>query len=149
LGNQLMGSETRARILAIVRDRRGLHKSHLMRLAGHGWGNIGHHIDVLVREGLVETQSIGRLLWIFDPETTGTDRALLVATRPTLAQRILHLIRTSGKCTILSIAEELDVSKKVVRAHLLRLQRAQAVIQVAGQSRGLAYSACMDTTRPG
>lgn len=126
------GEATRNRLLAIVRERGGLHKSELMRLAGKGWGNIGHHLDVLVQEGLVETQTRGRLLWVFDPAVTQHQRELIIAMRPGAARRILEHLGLRERATVSNLSEELAVSKKVIRMHLSTLQRAQAVTRLEG-----------------
>lgn len=130
--DQPAGDRTRERLLAIIREHRGLHKSELCRLAGYGWGNVGHHVVVLVEQGLVETQKRGRLLWIFDSKVSERDRDLVVALRPSPARRIMEALGLQPKATIRSLSDELVVSKKVIRHHLSVLKRVDVVEQLEG-----------------
>lgn len=129
---QPAGDRTRERLLAIIREHRGLHKSELCRLAGYGWGNVGHHVVVLVEQGVVETQKRGRLLWIFDSKVSARDRDLVVALRPSPARRILQSLGLQPKATIRSLSDELAISKKVIRHHLSVLKRVDEVEQLEG-----------------
>lgn len=130
--DQPAGDRTREKLLAIVREHRGVHKSDLCRLAGHGWGNVGHHVDVLERQALVQTEARGRLLWIFDTKVSERDRAMIVALRPSPARRILQALGLQPKATIRSLSDELSVSKKVIRHHLSVLKRMDVVEQLEG-----------------
>lgn len=123
---------TRAAILGVVRARRGLHKSELARLVGIGWGNCGHHLRVLEREGLVDLEGRGRLTWVFDSALPRRERDLLVATRPSAARRLLVALGVRDRVTVGSLAEELALSKKVIRKHLGALARIGAVERSGG-----------------
>ena len=140
------GGASRARLLAIIQQRRGLHKSELMRLAGRGWGNIGHHLDVLIRERQVETEVRGRLLWIFHPSVGRTERELIVATFYGPARRILEFLGLRQRATVRTLSEELAVSKKVIRFHLSTLQRADAVQRLEGHPP--AFAPAQQTIEP-
>lgn len=127
------GDRSRASILAIIREHRGLHKSELMRQCGMGWGNVGHHVQVLEDTGLVDTETRGRLLWIFARDVPAQERDYIAATRPRPAQKILEALGLRPHpATIRALSDEVGVSKKVIRIHLSILQRAQAVKKVDG-----------------
>lgn len=130
---QPAGERTRERLLGIIREHRGVHKSELCRLTGHGWGNVGHHVQVLERQGLIETETHGRLLWIFDRNVNQRDRAMTVALQPSPARRILQALGLQPKATIRSLSEELAVSRKVIRHHLSVLKRVEAVEEAEGR----------------
>lgn len=126
------GGRTRDDIIAIVRERGGLHKSDLQRVAARGWGTIGHHLRILEDAGCIETETHGRLLWIFDPALERQERDYTIATRPALARKILKAVGLRDRVTIRSLSEELALSRKVIRLHLSTLERAQAVRKVNG-----------------
>lgn len=132
VGDLPPGERSRERLLGIIRQHRGVHKSELCRLAGYGWGNVGHHVDVLKDDGLVETETRGRLLWIFDAQVSGRDRDMIVAIRPSPARRIMQALGLQPKATIRSLSDELAVSKKVIRHHLSVLRRVDVVEQLEG-----------------
>lgn len=129
---QPAGDRTREELLAVIREHGGLHKSELCRKAGYGWGNVGHHVVVLVEQGLVETQKRGRLLWIFDRSVSAGDRDMIVALRPSPARRIMEALGLQPRATIRTLSDELAVSKKVIRHHLSILKRVDAVEQLEG-----------------
>ena len=127
------GEVSRHAILNVIRERRGVHKSELMRRCGKGWGNVGHHLQVLEDLGEVHTETRGRLLWIFDKAVEKQERDYIVATHQTPARRILEALGLRPHpATIRALSDELAVSKKVIRLHLSTLQRAQAVKKVDG-----------------
>lgn len=127
---RLPGDKSRDRLLTIIREHRGVHKSELCRLAGLGWGNVGHHVAVLKEQGHVQTETHGRLLWIFDAQVSARDRDMLVVLRPSPARRIMQALGLQPKATIRSLSDELAVSKKVIRHHLSVLKRVDAVEQL-------------------
>lgn len=126
------GRTSRNQLLAIIRERRGLHKSELMRLADKGWGNVGHHLAKLEEHGFIETESRGRFLWVFDRDVPAKERDILVAMRPGAARRILEHLGLRQRATVRTLSEELAVSKKVIRLHLNSLHRAEAVEKLPG-----------------
>lgn len=127
------GDKSRQAILDIIRERRGIHKSELMRQCGKGWGNVGHHIQKLENLGHIEMEIHGRLLWIFDRQVERKDRDCIIATHQSPARRILEALGLRPHpATIRALSDELAVSKKVIRLHLTTLQRAQAVNKVEG-----------------
>ncbi len=126
------GQASRDQLLAIIRERRGVHKSELMRLAGKGWGNVGHHLLRLEDQGLVAIETRGRLTWVFDKSVEPRERDLVVAMRPGPAQRILQVLGLKERASVRALSEELAVSKKVIRLHLSNLHRADAVQQMPG-----------------
>lgn len=121
------GEETRQTILDLVKVHGGLHKSHLGRLAKVGWGNIGHHLQVLRGAGLVDLETHGRFLWVFRPDLNRAERDILRASRPKAAQRILEALGLRQHSTVDSLSEELRISKNVIRNHLRRLKGARLV----------------------
>lgn len=126
------GDLTRERLLALVRERRGVHKSGLARLAGRGWGTMSHHIPFLIEDGHIETEVHGRLLWIFARDVPQRERELIIALRGSAAQRLLEALGMKQRATIRMLSDELAVSKKVIRTHLSHLQRAGAVEKTEG-----------------
>lgn len=126
------GRTSRNQLLAIIRERRGLHKSELMRLASKGWGNVGHHLLKLEEQGLIQTESRGRLRWVFDREVPAHERDIIVATRPGPARRILEALGLKERASVRALSEELSYSKKVVRLHLNSLHRADAIEKLPG-----------------
>lgn len=137
----LPGAASRGKLLAIVRERRGLYKSELMRVADKGWGNVGHHLQVLIDQGHVETEWHGKFLWIFDRNVPRRERDVLVATRHTWARRILEQLGLRDRVTVRTLSEELAVSKKVIRVHLSSLQQAEVVKQLEGHPPAFASAA--------
>lgn len=126
------GRTSRNQLLAIIRERRGLHKSELMRLADKGWGNVGHHLTKLEEQGLIQTEVRGRLRWVFDRHVPAKERDLIVAMRPGPARRILEYLGLRERASVRTMSDELAVSKKVIRLHLNSLHRAEAVEKLPG-----------------
>jgi predicted transcriptional regulator len=120
-------STSRSAILAILRQRKGVHKSELCRLTGKGWGTISHHVYVLIEAGQIITEVHGRQLWVFLPDIPETERDWIVATHVPDRLRILDRILGHRGATIEALSGEMAVSKKVIRTHLSHLRRIGAV----------------------
>lgn len=120
-------SASRSAILAIVRQRKGVHKSEICRLTGKGWGTISHHVYVLIKAGQIITEVHGRLLWVFLPDIPKTERDWIVATHIPDRLRLLDRILGHRGATIEALSTEMAVSKKVIRTHLSHLRRIGAV----------------------
>ena len=120
-------SAPRIAILAILQQRKGVHKSELCRLTGKGWGTISHHVYVLIKAGQIITEVHGRLLWVFLPDVPKTERDWIVATHVPDRLRILDRILGQRGTTIEALSSEMAVSKKVIRTHLSHLRRVGAV----------------------
>lgn len=126
-------SLTRSAILDALEARGGAHKSELCRMTGRGWGTIGHHVYVMVRDGRVETEVHGRKLWVFRPTMTRAERDWLIATSNPQRNRLLDVIRgVKPSSTISELSQEMATSKKIVRTHLGHLRRAGAVGKLSG-----------------
>jgi predicted transcriptional regulator len=126
------GDRTRESIMAVLRERRGVHKSELCRLVDKGWGGMGGHIRRLSKAEAIEVEEHAGFTWIFIAGLTPAEKEFIVATRPTTARRILEAIGLKERATIRTLSDELAVSKKVIRAHLSILERVNAIKKVDG-----------------
>ena len=120
-------------LLAIILERRGLHKSELRRAAGRGWGNINYHLGLLEEAKLIVTETHGRLVWCFDVSTDRAERDWLVISRQSRTLRILEIIGLRQRVNVRSLSEELSMSKKVIRTHLSVLTRVNIVEKEGGR----------------
>jgi predicted transcriptional regulator len=125
------GRQTRRAILSCIAQAGGLHKSCLTRLCGIGWGNLGHHLNLLRRAGLVELETHGRLTWVFDPATPAAQRRRIVATRSRKAALILEAIQ-ARPARIPELCQSMGFSRKMVAVHLAVLLRYGLVKQDPG-----------------
>lgn len=126
------GDVTRSKILEALRSCRGIHKSGLCRQIRIGWGNVGHHVNVLETQGQITTETRGRLLWLFLPGLSKAERDWIVATTPHQRNRILAVLGFRERASIRTLSEELAVSKKVIRTHLGHLESVGAIKQGEG-----------------
>lgn len=127
------GDLTRDRLLAIIRERGGIHKSEIKRLTKHGWGNVSYHLDKLEEARLIEIEPHGRLAWAFMSDLRPSQRLAIVAKRPTAARRMLEALGLKSHSTINSLSEECALSRKVIRNHLGNLERSGVVNKVPGR----------------
>lgn len=104
-----------------------MHKSALCRELGMGWGNIGHHLDLLERNGRIDLEQHGTRLWAFQRRLPDKYRGLIVALADENRMELLGHLEGRESATIRELSRDLEYSHKVVRTHLSHLMDAGAV----------------------
>lgn len=117
------GDATRRRLLAIIRDRPGIHKAGLCEESGLAWGTVHYHLRVLERARTVVIDAGRREARIFPDGTPERHRAWLGALRNPDSPRILGELQDAPGQGVTDLSRRLGLSPKVVRRHLDRMHR--------------------------
>lgn len=112
-------NSSRERLLALIRDRPGLHKSALCHETGLAWGTVDYHLRLLERGNLVSRHSVGRTTRLF-PAGLRERQSVLATLADHAAARILAAVREAPQ-RMGSLSDHLGLSPKVVRRHVARL----------------------------
>lgn len=112
---------TRLRLLALIEHEPGLHKTALCEATGLAWGTVDYHLRLLSRSGRVTLARVGRETRCFPGQLPASHEALLVSLTSGPAQRIALALRHMPGQGVGALSEQLGLSAKVVRRHLLRL----------------------------
>lgn len=125
MGDTVSVNLNRARLLALIRDQQGIHRSALVRSSGLSWGTVYHHVACLHRLRLIRQLTVhGRIcLMTNDAASLTSQPALLLPA----AARILDLLQENGTASPTAIAKQLNLGPKTVRRHLDALSRAGLV----------------------
>lgn len=115
------GHGTRDRLLRLVEQDPGIHKSELHRRSGVGWGTLTHHLTVLLRHGRLRGVQHGKFFLLFASDRRPEAELYLAALRDPLRQTILSRLGAGGEMGIQQLSTELNLSRKVVRRHLTLL----------------------------
>jgi DNA-binding MarR family transcriptional regulator len=130
----LPGAPARARLLALVQTDPGIHKSDLCRMAGLSWGSVSHHLQVLLREGLVRVHTVGKRTLVFPPDVDECHWSALCALRDARAVAVVEALRKQPRARLGQLQEALRLDAKTVRRLLQRLEQA-AIVQKHGYAR--------------
>lgn len=104
----------RQRLLALIREAPGIHKSELKRRTGLAWGTVNHHVEALVRQGAVVKHRAGSLAMFACPGKDRADPALLLPAH----QRMLQFIRNQTFANQALICRKLDLGREATRSQL-------------------------------
>ena len=130
------GEATRQRLLALIRDSPGVHKSALCDASSLAWGTVDYHLRLLVRAGQVTLARAGRQTKVF-PGRLSEERERLLATlarEPTA--RIAGALKERPDQGLGALVDRLGLSPKVVRRHIVRLLE-HGLLERAGRHRPL------------
>jgi predicted transcriptional regulator len=133
----LASSERRREILTLIEQQPGIHSTEIRRTLDLGAGVVHHHLDKLVRSGLVETRPYAHAIRYYaagraPPED---DLSLLL---PESAKRIaLSVLRNPGRSSS-DIAEDVGLYPTRVSTYLTRLQDA-GLVQGHAEGRRIRY----------
>jgi predicted transcriptional regulator len=116
------GDATRQVILNLLQQHPGLHKSELARALGLGWGTISYHLQVLCQTGAVQQMRRGRRLRLFPGGMDEKQMRLLCAMRQDVQNDILKALTFSPGAAAESLADELGLSRRLIRRHLASLE---------------------------
>lgn len=114
-------ASSRERLLDLIRRRPGLHKSALCAETGLAWGTVDYHLRLLERGNLVSRHCAGRTTRLF-PSDLRQSQSLLAALADHTSARILATLRKEPQ-RMSALSDRLRLAPKVVRRHLVRLQR--------------------------
>jgi predicted transcriptional regulator len=113
---------TQERILRVTRDEGLIHKSELCRQTGKGWGTVGYHVNELQKGGLLETENVNGLTWLFNPGFEAHDRDIARALYEKSSKRLVLTLGTYPGATPLELSAKLEISVKTIRRHLATLE---------------------------
>ncbi len=121
----LLENAVRARLLADVRASPGVHRAALVALAGVGQGATRHHLDRLVRAGLLmETRDHGFVRYFVaadvSPERAREEAALHAGSN----RRVLDALRAEPGLTLRQIGARLGITAPSVHRSVKRLREA-------------------------
>lgn len=116
------GEATRGRILEAVRRRPGIHKSELSRELNLGWGTISHHVHVLRRQRLLDTDRRGRQLLLYACGIPEEERRWLRALGDDLAAQMLAVLSDGDEAGVSEMSRRLGATPKTVRRRLALLR---------------------------
>lgn len=112
---------TRDQILGLIEREPGLHKTALCDATGLAWGTVDYHLKLLARAGRVTLARIGRETRCFPGQLAPQNESLLATLTSGPAARIALALRHMPGQGVGALSEQLGLSSKVVRRHLLRL----------------------------
>jgi predicted transcriptional regulator len=112
---------TREEILGLIERKPGLHKTALCEATGLAWGTVDYHLRLLSRAGRVTMARVGRETRCFPGQLPARHESLLATLTSAPAQRIALALRHMPGQGVGALSEQLGLSSKVVRRHLLRL----------------------------
>lgn len=112
---------TRDHLLALIEREPGLHKTALCEATGLAWGTVDYHLRLLSRAGRVTMARIGRETRCFPGQLAPPHESLLATLTSGPATRIALALRHMPGQGVGALSEQLGLSAKVVRRHLLRL----------------------------
>ena len=130
----LPGAPVRARILALVQADPGIHKSDLCRMAGLSWGSVSHHLNAMVRQGMVRLHTVGKKTLVFPPEIDEGEWSALCAMRDARAVAVVDALRSHRRARLGELQASVGIDAKTLRRLLQRLESA-AIVQKHGYAR--------------
>lgn len=121
----VMTHPTRVRIIAHLKVLPGDHFRSIVRMLGLGIGNARHHLDVLLRNGLVrEDKTASRVRYYVSGAGSDGEKNQLFAKHwnyRDLRLRVLFVSQTQGDATPASVAAALGISRQLAAYHLASL----------------------------
>ena len=125
-------SETRDRVLDLVRSEPGVSKSEIARRLGIGWGTVGYHLHRLQKHRLLRIHDTGYRTLVV-PSMHGEEAAsVFAALREPVNQDLLQSVHEAGDAGLMELADEHGLSRKVVRRRLGQLMQAGLLERQAG-----------------
>lgn len=121
----VLSNPTRARILAHLKVLPGDHFRSIVRMLGLGVGDARHHLNVLLRNGLVrEVRANGKCRYYVTGNGSDSERNELFAKHwgyRDVRLRVLFNVRNHGEATPASVAAALGISRQLAAYHLSSL----------------------------
>lgn len=121
------GAATRDRIIDVVREDPGVHKSELCRRLGLGWGTVSYHVRVLEKERRLRSWSRGREVHVFPARVPDGQMRWLAALREGMGTSIVETLVRMPDARVKELSGSLGVSRKVIQRHLTVLDEAGVV----------------------
>lgn len=128
------GEETRQQMMDIIRHHPGVNKLELQKAVGLGWGTIVYNVDILVSRGRVQTFRDRGHVRLFDAGLPPEDVPYFCALRSKHSDRVIARMRDEGRVQAYEVADDLGVSRKVIRRTLENMQR-HGLLERAGRAR--------------
>jgi predicted ArsR family transcriptional regulator len=119
------GPESRRRILAMVAEQPGIHKSDVGRRLGLAWGTVGYHVGVLQRQGHLRTYTHGRQVHLFLPAVPPQHMQWLSALRHDVG--ILSILAERSEARMPELGARLGLSRRTIRRRIESLAMAGLV----------------------
>lgn len=110
---------TRAELYELIAASPGTYLSELSKQAGVPTSTARHHLDVLVREGVVTTSNVRGKRRYFSLDTG--DEAIAAALSDDASAAIIQCLADTGPASVSAIADDLDRDVSTVSHHLGRL----------------------------
>lgn len=125
-GGALAQQGTRARVLALLRERPGLGTTEAARELGLDPTTVSYHLRRLAKERLVVTEGKGRCARHFaSGSLAAPERVRILAERT--SPQVLAAIRDAPGAPTASLAARVDIARTTLRWHLASLERAGLV----------------------
>lgn len=117
--DDLLALESRRRLFQHLRRNPGQFLRELQRELGMGMGVLEHHLDLLVRQGLVTVEVDGQKRF-YPVEVAAPDRTLLGFLRQAIPRQVLMAL-ASGPLPRGEVVARLGLAPSTVQYHLQRL----------------------------
>lgn len=112
----------RAKILALIHQSGGIHRSAIVRSTGLSWSTVYHHVSKLSRMRLVREIKYGSRKYVA-PASTFEEALATPSLLLSDSARILGVVRVMGAVGPTVLGRELNLSSKTIRRRLESLVR--------------------------
>ncbi len=117
------GDETRRRMLDFIHDNPGASKLELQDAVGMGWGTMIYNVDVLENLGRIQTYKDRGHVRLFDVDLSEEEVQFFCALRSKHSETIVARLSDEGRVQAYEVADDLGVSRKVIRRTMANMQR--------------------------
>ena len=116
-------SGVRRRLWELIGAAPGLHFRELQRQSRAATGETVYHLDVLERQGHIQSERFGGLRRFFSPEVAAEDRAVFAALHSQTRRQIVLLLLAEGQLTHRQLVEATRLAPSTLTWHLRHLRR--------------------------
>lgn len=115
---------SRRRIYDAIKKFAGSHFREIQRKSALSVGSARHHLNALIKSGLVKEEKRGANLVYFTQEVPIQDTKLLALLREQSVRKILLIILDKQRCNHEQIIHEVFLSPSTISWHIKKLQQA-------------------------
>jgi predicted transcriptional regulator len=123
------GEATRLTILGLIRSHPGIHKAELSRRTALSWGTIVYHLGVLKRTGRIVTERHRNLEMAYEARVSPQERHWIGVLGRSEGPDLVDHLRAKPGDGVQSMSRHYNLSRKVIRRHLARLEEAGIVVR--------------------